>query len=168
MARPWPHSHHHELVRCGLNSWPTVSEAAWEVIMGNQLSVSQLQSLQWVTHGSKGGEPHPGLPESVRSQQVWGSDPSLLFGTSETVSGVLCPVWGSPVQERAWYAGTSPVEGHHNGCRLVTVYDDCGRKKCFFMFLYKQQKYTFFFWSYSGNFIGTKHARCMYIVSFLN
>lgn len=34
------------------------------------------------------------------SKQVEESDPSPLFSTSETTSGELCVVWGSPGQER--------------------------------------------------------------------
>lgn len=52
-----------------------------------------------------------------------------MFGTCETVSGVLCPVWGFPVQERELYTGASPVQGHQDGWGLLMVYDDHGRKK---------------------------------------
>lgn len=44
-------------------------------------------------------------------------DPSPLFHTGKAPPGVLCPVWGSPVQERDRQAGESPVKGHQDGLK---------------------------------------------------
>lgn len=58
---------------------------------------------------------HPGLYYQECSQQVEGSDPYPLFSPGKTVSGVLCPVWGSLVQERHGHTGASPAEGNQDG-----------------------------------------------------
>lgn len=38
-----------------------------------------------------------------------------ISGTETTTSGAMCPVSGSPVQERHWHAGVSLAEGHQEG-----------------------------------------------------
>jgi len=43
---------------------------------------------------------------------VEGRHPSPLLGTGESLSGVLVPVLGSPVQEGYGLTGESPVKGH--------------------------------------------------------
>ena len=63
------------------------------------------------------------------SQQVWGSDPAFLCGASESVSGVLCPVWGCPVQERAGCTGASPCRATKMVRGVAMVFNDCDRKK---------------------------------------
>ena len=51
----------------------------------------------------------------MRGQQVEGGSLSPLHCPSEASSGVLCPVPGSPVQERCRATGGSPVEGYKDG-----------------------------------------------------
>jgi len=45
---------------------------------------------------------------------VRGGDPLPLRCPSEDTSGILCPVLGSPVQEKQGTSGKSPVEGHRD------------------------------------------------------
>ena len=45
-------------------------------------------------------------------QQPKGGDPPSLLCPAEAISGVLCPVLGSPVHERQGTSTESPVEGY--------------------------------------------------------
>lgn len=47
-------------------------------------------------------------------QQVRRGDPSPLFSTGEITSGLLCPVLGSPEQERHGRTGESPTKCHED------------------------------------------------------
>lgn len=46
------------------------------------------------------GQWYPGVHEEEHVQQVKEGDPTPLLSPSEATSEVLCPVWGSSVQER--------------------------------------------------------------------
>ena len=47
-------------------------------------------------------------------QQVEGGGSAPLLCPGEVTSGVLCPMVGSPVQERRGTAEESPMEGHED------------------------------------------------------
>ena len=53
-----------------------------------------------VCPGCQEGQWDPGVHQEECGQQVEGGSPSPLLCPSEASSGVLCPVLGSPVQER--------------------------------------------------------------------
>jgi len=48
-------------------------------------------------------------------QQVEGGSPPPLLYSGEAPSAVLCPVLGSPVQEKQATTGKSPAEGYEDG-----------------------------------------------------
>lgn len=48
--------------------------------------------------------------EEQHCQQLEGCDPAFLFSPGEDTPGVLCPVWGSSVQERHAAPGKGPAE----------------------------------------------------------
>ena len=50
--------------------------------------------------GCQEGQWHSGVHQEECGQQVEGGSPSPLHCPSEASSGVLCPVLGSPVQEK--------------------------------------------------------------------
>jgi len=58
------------------------------------------------------GQWYLGVHKKERGQQVEGGSPPPLLCPSEAPSGVLCPVLGSPAQERRGATGESPVEGY--------------------------------------------------------
>jgi len=66
------------------------------------------------------GQPHPGLHEEKRGQQVKGGDCALLLCSAVTQPGVLCPALEPPVQETPRPVGVGPEEGHRNDERAGT------------------------------------------------
>jgi len=57
----------------------------------------------------------PGVHQEECGQQVEGGSTSPLHCPSEASSGVLCPVLGSPAQERRGATGESPADGCKDG-----------------------------------------------------
>lgn len=53
---------------------------------------------------------YPGVHLEQHSQQIEGGEPTLFLSLGEAMSGVLCPVLDSSVQERNGAPGTSPAE----------------------------------------------------------
>ena len=66
---------------------------------------------------SPGGQPHPGLHQKQRGQQVEGGDSATLLLSGETPPGVLHPSMEPSAQERH---GAGPEEGHKNDQRNGT------------------------------------------------
>ena len=64
--------------------------------------------------GCQEGQWDPGVHLEGCGQQVEGSSPPPLLCPSEVPSGVLCPVLGSPIQERWGATGESPAEGYRD------------------------------------------------------
>lgn len=61
---------------------------------------------------SQGGQWDAEVYEKEHGLQIKGGSPPPLLCPDEATSGVLCPILGSPVQERQGTSGESPVEGH--------------------------------------------------------
>ncbi|GAB0181400.1 mitochondrial enolase superfamily member 1 [Grus japonensis] len=77
------------------------------VLVGNKLSMSQQCALV-----AKKAKWYPGVHSEEHGQQVEGGYPPPLLCPGEATSGILCPVLGSPVQERQGTTGESSVEGY--------------------------------------------------------
>lgn len=60
----------------------------------------------------KKGQQHPGLHYEKCFQQVKSGDPPSLLSSGETISGVLCPDLGSPLQERDGHPWAIPVKDY--------------------------------------------------------
>jgi len=63
---------------------------------------------------SLGMSKHAGVHLEECGQQVKGGSSPPLLCPGEASSGVLCPVLGSPVQERQGTTGESPEEGYED------------------------------------------------------
>jgi len=64
--------------------------------------------------GCQEGQWDPGVQQEDCGQQVEGGSPPPLLCPGEAPSAVLCPVLGSPVQERSGATGESPAEGYED------------------------------------------------------
>jgi len=102
---------------------PHAPVQAWGGPAGEQLCGDRPGSAggQQVDHepavcpGCQEGQWDPGVHKEECGQQVEGGSPSPLHCPSEGPSGALCPVLGSPVQERWRATGESPAEGYEDG-----------------------------------------------------
>jgi len=68
-----------------------------------------------VCPGCQEGQCHPGVHTEECGQQVEGGSPSPLLCPGEAPSGVVCPLLGSPLQERWGATAESPAEGYEDG-----------------------------------------------------
>lgn len=61
------------------------------------------------------------VPNCVRQSMASRSkvDDSPPLSTDEATTGALCPVLGSPIQERYRQMGWGPVKGHQDGASLL-------------------------------------------------
>ena len=74
-----------------------------ELLQGTEMKPAPVVSSWTITkqiHLILVREWDPGMHQEECGQQVEGGSPSPLHCPSEASSGVLCPVLGSPVQER--------------------------------------------------------------------
>jgi len=78
------------------------------ILVDDKLTMSQQCAL--VAKKASGLLEYTKKSVASRSRQVL-----LSLCPSEASSGVLCPVLGSPVQERQGTAGHSPAEGYKDG-----------------------------------------------------
>ncbi|GAB0184842.1 hypothetical protein GRJ2_000949500 [Grus japonensis] len=85
------------------------AEKDLEVLVDKQLSMSQQCALM-----AKKANGILGCIKNLCGQQVKGSYPAPLLCPGEAMSGILCPVLGSPVQERQGTTGESPVKGYED------------------------------------------------------
>ncbi|GAB0183870.1 mitochondrial enolase superfamily member 1 [Grus japonensis] len=78
------------------------------VLVDNKVSMSQQCALvAKKTNGILGC-----IKKSVASRSTEGAYPRPLLCPGEATSGILCPVFGTPVQERQGTTGESPAEGY--------------------------------------------------------
>lgn len=114
---------------CGL--WNTWQNAIFFFLMERSLTVTKVNvnALKIYLHACNKGlkfsdllkpikllfiQSHTGLYYRKGFQQAEENDYFLLLCTCETTSEVLCPVWGSSVQERHGGTGVSPAESHRD------------------------------------------------------
>jgi len=68
------------------------------------------------------GQPHPGLHQKQRGQQVQGGDSAPLLHSGETSPGVLRPALEPSAQGKHGCVGADPEEDHKNGHRIIECY----------------------------------------------
>lgn len=120
-------------LRSSSNNGPT--KASWNSTRTNAMWFSwEEEILATRQSGSSSAQELPGTPVgqarpavslgSSRGQQCPGlhwqehrSRKGILPCTQQLLDHIwsLCPVWGSPVQERHWWTGASPGQGHCGG-----------------------------------------------------
>ena len=78
------------------------------VLVDNKLSMSQWTMCPC----GQEGQWYPGVHSEEPGQQVKGGYPPHLLCPGEATPGVLCPVLGSPFQERQGTTGESSAKGY--------------------------------------------------------